>query len=119
LKEGQSVEEFIEDVEKKVDMMIGESTLNEYKAYKNLEKHKKRVNRVFSELGAETAFHSHHPCVDKKAPAIVVASCSAAPPKSPRSKSSKKGKSSIGDTSSPIVRPDKVSRIKQAKTQGI
>jgi uncharacterized protein YktA (UPF0223 family) len=48
LKEGQSVEEFIDEVEKKVDTMIGKSTLNEYKAYKNLVKHKKRVNRVFS-----------------------------------------------------------------------
>jgi DNA-directed RNA polymerase subunit N (RpoN/RPB10) len=35
--------------------MIGKSTLNEYKAYKSIVKHKKRVNRVFSELGAETA----------------------------------------------------------------
>jgi uncharacterized protein YktA (UPF0223 family) len=83
LKEGQSVEEFIEEVEKKVDTMIGESTLNEYKAYKNLVKHKKRVNRVFSELGVETAFHSRRPGVDKKAPAVAVASCSAAPPKAP------------------------------------
>jgi uncharacterized protein YktA (UPF0223 family) len=115
LKEGQSVEEFIEDVEKKVDMMIGESTLNEYKAYKNLEKHKKRVNRVFSELGAETAFHSHRPGVYKKAPAVAVASCSAAPPKSPRRKSSKKGKSSTGDTSSPTVHPDKTKSLESSK----
>jgi hypothetical protein len=32
--------------------MIGESTMNEYKAYKNLVKHKNRINHVFSELGA-------------------------------------------------------------------
>jgi hypothetical protein len=62
--------------------MIGESTMNEYKAYKNLVKHK-RINRVFSELGTKTPFRSHRPGVDKKAPAIVVASCSGAPPKAP------------------------------------
>jgi hypothetical protein len=40
LKEGQSAEEFMNEVEKKVNAMIGESTMNEYKAYKNLVKHK-------------------------------------------------------------------------------
>jgi DNA-directed RNA polymerase subunit N (RpoN/RPB10) len=49
--------------------MTGESTLNEYNAYKNLVKHKKRINCVFSELGAETSFFSRRPGVDKKAPA--------------------------------------------------
>jgi hypothetical protein len=83
LREGQSLEEIIVEVEKKVDALIGESTLDEYKAYKNLVKHNKRVNRVFSELGAETAFRSCRPGVDKKALAIAVASCSAAPPKAP------------------------------------
>jgi hypothetical protein len=48
LKEGQTFEEFFEEVEKRVDSMIGESTMNEYKAYKNLVKHKKRINLVFS-----------------------------------------------------------------------
>jgi uncharacterized protein YktA (UPF0223 family) len=48
LKEGQSAEEFVDKIEKKVNAMIGESTMNEYKAYKNLVKHKKRINRVFS-----------------------------------------------------------------------
>jgi uncharacterized protein YktA (UPF0223 family) len=90
LKEGQNFEEFFEEVEKKVDSMIGESTMNEYKAYKNLVKHKKRINRVLSELGAETSFHSHRLGVDKKAPVVVVASCSTAPPKAPRRISSKK-----------------------------
>jgi hypothetical protein len=61
--------------------MIGESTLNEYKAYKNLVKHKKRINRVFSEVGAEIAFRSRPPGIDKKALAVAMVSCSAAPPK--------------------------------------
>jgi uncharacterized protein YktA (UPF0223 family) len=96
LKEGQSLEEFIDKVEKKVDALIGESTLKEYKAYKNLVKHKTRVNRVFSELGAETALRSLRPGVDKKVLVVAVASCLVAPPKAPRRKSSKKGKSSAG-----------------------
>jgi uncharacterized protein YaaR (DUF327 family) len=39
LKEGQSAKEFMDKIEKKVNAMIGESTMNEYKAYKNLVKH--------------------------------------------------------------------------------
>jgi hypothetical protein len=46
--------------------MIGKSTLNEYKAYKSIVKHKKRVNRVFLELGADTALRSRLPGMDKK-----------------------------------------------------
>jgi hypothetical protein len=61
--------------------MVGESTLNEYKAYKNIVKHKKRVNHAFSEHEAETALRSHPPGVDKKIPAVVMAVCSSAPPK--------------------------------------
>jgi hypothetical protein len=41
LKEGQSADEFMDEIEKKVSSMISESTMNEYKAYKNLVKHKK------------------------------------------------------------------------------
>jgi uncharacterized protein YktA (UPF0223 family) len=52
LKEGRSLESFITEVEKKVDAMVGESTLNEYKAFKALVKHKRHVNHVFSEFGA-------------------------------------------------------------------
>jgi uncharacterized protein YktA (UPF0223 family) len=68
LKDGQSLEDFILEVEK-VNEMIGESTLNQYKAYKSIVKHKKRVNRVFSE---------------QKISDVVVAVCSASPPKAPR-----------------------------------
>jgi hypothetical protein len=34
-------------VEKRVNVMVGEYTMNEYKAYKALVKHKKKINRVF------------------------------------------------------------------------
>jgi hypothetical protein len=40
--DGQSAEDFMNEVEKKVNTMIGKYTMNEYKAYKNLMKHKKR-----------------------------------------------------------------------------
>jgi hypothetical protein len=86
LKEGQSLENFIAEVKGKVDAMVGKSTLNEYKAFKALVKHKRRVNHVFSEFGAETT------PLNKKVPAVAVATCSAAPSKAPRGKCSKKRK---------------------------
>jgi hypothetical protein len=95
--------------------MVGESTLKEYKTYKNLVKHKKRVNRVFLELGAETALHSHPSGVDKKVPVVAVASCSTAPPKAPRKRSSKKGRSSAVDTSSSVIRPVKTRSLESSK----
>jgi hypothetical protein len=54
--------------------MIGESTMNEYKAYKNLVKHKRRINHMFSKLSAKDSFRSRRPGVDKKAPAVTVVS---------------------------------------------
>jgi hypothetical protein len=47
LSEDQNTDDFMDEIEKKVNAMIGESTMNEYKAFKNLVKHKKRINRVF------------------------------------------------------------------------
>jgi hypothetical protein len=44
LGDGQSAKDFMVEVEKKVNAMIGEYTMNEYKAYKNLVKHKKKIN---------------------------------------------------------------------------
>jgi hypothetical protein len=105
----------MKEIEKEVDTMIGESTINEYKSYKNLVKHKKRINCVFSEVCGENSFHSRRPGIDKKSPAIVVASCSATPPKAPRRKSSKKLKSNIGDTSSSVVCLDKKNSLESSK----
>jgi hypothetical protein len=95
--------------------MIGESTMNKYKAYKNLVKHKRRINRVFSEVCAENSLCSHRPGIDKKAPAVVVASCSAVPPKAPRRRSSKKGKNNTYETSSSVVRPEKMKSLESSK----
>jgi hypothetical protein len=81
LKEGQSLDNFISEVEEKVDAMVGESTLNQYKSFKALVKHKRRVNRVFSELSAEIALRSRPPDVDKKVLAVAVAACSALHPR--------------------------------------
>jgi hypothetical protein len=92
LKEGQSAEEFMGEVEKKVNAMIGESNMNEYKAYKNLVKYKRRINQVSSDVCGDKSFHSRRPGIIGKAPAVAVASCSVAPLKAPRRKSSKKNK---------------------------
>jgi hypothetical protein len=89
LREGQSAEEFMKEVEKKVNTMIGESTMNEHKAYKNLVKGKRRINCVFSEISGEKSFRSCRPGIPVKIPAVAVASCSAAPLKDPRRRSSK------------------------------
>jgi uncharacterized protein YktA (UPF0223 family) len=81
LPEDQSADDFMDKVEKKVNAMIGESTMNEYKAFKNLVKHKKRINHVFSEVCGDKCFHSRCPGINKKAPAVAIASCSSGPPK--------------------------------------
>jgi uncharacterized protein YktA (UPF0223 family) len=103
LPENQSADEFMDEVEKKVNAMIGESTMNEYKAFKNLVKHKKRINSVFSEVCGNKSFHSPRPGINKKAPAVAVASCSSRPPKISRRTSSNKRKGIVEGTSSTTV----------------
>jgi hypothetical protein len=117
LKEGQSLDNFISEVEEKVDAMVGESTLNQYKSFKALVKHKRRVNRVFSELSVEIALRSRPPDVDKKVLAVAVAACSAAPPKAPRKKTSKnrKGISEAGDISSSTIRLERTKSLESSK----
>jgi hypothetical protein len=61
LREDQSAKAFMEEVEKRVNVMVGEYTMNEYKAYKALVKHKKRINRVFSEVCGDNFFSSRGP----------------------------------------------------------
>jgi hypothetical protein len=90
LPEDQSADDLVDDIEKKVNAMVGESSMNEYKAFKNLVKHKKRINRVFSEVCGDKSFRSRHPGIKKKAPAVAVASCSYEPSKTSRKSSSKK-----------------------------
>jgi hypothetical protein len=89
LREGQSADAFMLNVEKRVNLMIGEYTMNEYKAYKALVKHKMKINRVFSEVCGDKAFPSRRPGRKLKITAVAVASCSVAPPKAPRRRSSK------------------------------
>jgi uncharacterized protein YktA (UPF0223 family) len=115
LKEGQSVEEFMDVIEKKVNVMIGESTMNKYKAYKNLVKHKRRINRVFSEICGENSFRSRRPGIEKKAPAVAVVSCLVAPLKAPKGKTLKKGKGSTDQTSSSTDRPEKTKSLESSK----
>jgi hypothetical protein len=115
LKDGQNAEEFMKEVEKKVNAMIGESTMNEYKAYKNLVKHKRRINRVFSEICGDKSFQSHRLGLPMKVLAVDVASCSAAPLKASRRRSSKEGKGNTDETSSSTVCPERTRSLESKK----
>jgi hypothetical protein len=97
LRDGQSADDFMLEVERRVNLMIGEYTMNEYKAYKSLVKHKRRINRVFSEVCGDKSFHSRRPGRKLKIPAVAVASCSAAPRGAPRRRSSKSSLSIAGE----------------------
>jgi hypothetical protein len=101
------------EVEKMVNDMIGEYTMNEYKAYKNLVKHKKKINQVFSEICGENSFRSRRPGPPVKMPCIAVASCSAAPLKDLRKRSSKKSKGTTDETTSSSVQPAKTKSLEQ------
>jgi hypothetical protein len=83
LRENQSADAFMIEIEKRVNLMIGEYTMNEYKAYKALVKHKKRINRVFTEVYGDKSFSSRSPSPKLKVPTVAVASCSAAPINAP------------------------------------
>jgi hypothetical protein len=102
------------EVEKKVNAMIGEYTMNEYKAYKNLVKHNKRINRVFSEIcGEKSCSRSLGPTM--KMPCVAVASCSAAPLKASRRRSSKKSKGNTDESTSSSVQPAKTKSLESSK----
>jgi hypothetical protein len=105
----------MKEVEKKVNAMIGESTMNEYKAYKNLVKHKRRINWVFSEVCGDKSFKSRCLGLLVKIPAVAVACCSVAPLKASRRRSSKKGKRNTDDTSSATVCPEKIKSLESSK----
>jgi hypothetical protein len=115
LRDGQSADDFMLEIERRVNLMIGEYTMNEYKAYKNLVKHKKRINRVFSEVCRDKSFRSRHPSRNLKMPAVAVASCSAAPPKAPRRKSSKSSRLTADETMSSSVQPTKTKFLESSK----
>jgi hypothetical protein len=115
LRDDHSAEEFMVEVEKKVNAMIGEYTMNEYKAYKNLVKHKKRINQVFSEICGEKSFRSRRPGPTVKMSCVAVASCSAAPLKASRRRSSKKSKGNTDETTSPSVQHAKTKSLESTK----
>jgi hypothetical protein len=115
LKEGQSADDFMVEIEKRVILMIGEYTMNEYKAYKFLVKHKRRINRVFTEVCGDKSFNSRRPGRKLKVPAVAVASCSAAPISAPRRRSSKRGPSVIEESTSSGVQPSKTKSLESTK----
>jgi hypothetical protein len=103
------------EIEKRVNVMIGEYTMNEYKAYKALVKHKRRINRVFSEVCGDKSFSSRGPGPKLKVPAVAVASCSAAPINAPRIRSSKRGSSSVSEGTSSGVKPSRTRSLESSK----
>jgi hypothetical protein len=115
LREGQSADDFMLEIERRVNLMIGEYTMNVYKAYKNLVKHKKRINRVFSEVCGDKFFRSRRSGRKLKIPAVAVASCSAGSPKAPRRRSSKSSVSIIDETTSSSVQPLKTRSLESSK----
>jgi hypothetical protein len=115
LREGQSVDDFMLDVEKRVTLMIGEYTMNEYKAYKALVKHKRKISHVFSEVCGDKAFPSRRPSRKLKIPVVTVASCSVAPPNAPRRRSSKSGTTTANETTSSGVQPSKTKSLESSK----
>jgi hypothetical protein len=115
LREDQSADAFMIEIEKRVNVMIGEYTMNEYKAYKALVKHKKRINRVFSEVCGDKSFSSRGPGPKLNVPAVAVASCSAAPINAPRIRSSKRGSSSVSEGTSSGVKPSKTKSLESSK----
>jgi hypothetical protein len=95
--------------------MVGEYTMNEYKAYKALVKHKKRINLIFSEVCGDKFFSSRDPGPKLKVPAVAVASCSAAPINAPRIRSSKRGSSSASEGTSSGVKPSRTRSLESSK----
>jgi hypothetical protein len=105
----------MDEVEKKVNAMIGESTMNEYKAFMNLVKHKKRINRVCFEVCGDKSLCSRRSGIKMKAPAVAVASYSSGPPKTSKKSSSKKRKGCDDGTSSATVCPEKTRSLESNK----
>jgi hypothetical protein len=111
----QSADDFMLDVKNIVALMIGEYTMNEYKAYKALVKHRRKINRVFSEICGDKAFPSRCPGRKVKVPAVAVASCSAAPISAPRKKSLKRGASAVDEGATSGVKPSKTRSLESSK----
>jgi hypothetical protein len=115
LGNGQSADDFMLDVEKRVNLMIAVYTMNEYKAYKNLVKHKRRINHVFSEVCGDKSFNSRRPSRKLKIPAVAVASCSAAPISAPRRRSSKSSPATADESTTSGVQPMKTKSLESSK----
>jgi hypothetical protein len=115
LRDSQSADDFMLEIERRVNLMIGEYTINEYKAYKALVKHNRRINRVLSEVCRDKSFHSRCPGRKLKIPAVAVASCSAAPPRAPRRRSSKSILTIADEITSSGVVPSKTKSLESSK----
>jgi hypothetical protein len=115
LREDLSAKAFMDEVEKRVNVMVGEYTMNEYKAYKAPLKHKKKINRIFSEVCGDKFFSSRGPGPKLKLPAVAVASCLAAPINAPRIRSLKRGSSPASEAASSGVKPSTTRSLESSK----
>jgi hypothetical protein len=105
----------MDEVEKRVNVMVGEYTMNEYKAYKALVKHRKKINRVFSKVCGDKFFSSRGRGPKLKVPAVTVASCSAAPINAPRIRSLKRSSSPANEGASSGVKPLRTRSLESSK----
>jgi hypothetical protein len=78
-------------------------------------KHKWKINRVFSEVCGDNFFPSRRPGRKLKIPAVAVASCSVAPPKALRRRSSKSGLATADETTYSSVQPTKTKSLESSK----
>jgi hypothetical protein len=78
-------------------------------------KHKRKINRVFSEVCGDKSFPLRRPGRKLKIPAVAVAICSVAPPKAPRRRSSKSGLAAADETTSCGVQPTKTKSLESSK----
>jgi hypothetical protein len=78
-------------------------------------KHKKRINRVFTEVCGDKSFSSRGPGPKLKVPAVAVASCSAAPINAPQMRSSKRGSSSVSESTPSGVKPSRTRSLESSK----
>jgi hypothetical protein len=115
LRDDQCADDFMLEIERRVNLVVGEYTMNEYKAYKALVKHKRRINRVFPEVCGDKSFHSRRLGRKLKIPVVVVVSCSAAPPNAPGRRSSKSGPLIVDETTSFAVQPSKTKSLGSSK----
>jgi hypothetical protein len=113
LREDQSADAFMIEIEKMVNVMISEYTMNEC-VQGSCEAQEEDQPRVLRFCG-DKSFSSRGPGPKLMVPAVAVASCSAAPINAPRIRSSKRGSSSVSEGTSSGVKPSRTRSLESSK----